>query len=62
VLWLDVWERNSRAIAFYRKWGFVKVGTQDFRLGEDVQHDLLMARDVEDSTETPAYFEDMLSR
>ena len=22
VVWLDVWERNLRAIAFYAKWGF----------------------------------------
>jgi len=47
TLWLDVWERNSRAIAFYRRWGFTEVGTQAFVLGADVQHDLLMARPVE---------------
>jgi len=47
VIWLDVWEKNQRAIAFYRAWGFVEVGTQPFVLGSDVQHDLLMARAVE---------------
>jgi len=47
VVWLDVWERNTRAIAFYRQWGFVDVGTQLFVLGSDVQHDLLMAWGVE---------------
>ncbi len=46
VVWLDVWERNTRAIGFYRRWGFAVVGEQDFVLGDDVQHDLLMARDV----------------
>lgn len=46
VIWLDVWERNTRAIAFYRRWGFAEVGTQAFVLGSDVQHDLLMARPV----------------
>ena len=46
LIWLDVWERNERAIAFYRKWGFVVVGSQPFRLGNDVQDDLLMARPV----------------
>ncbi|HET7087678.1 MAG TPA: GNAT family N-acetyltransferase [Anaerolineae bacterium] len=46
VVWLGVWERNSRAIAFYRKWGFVQAGTQMFRLGDDPQRDLLMARPV----------------
>jgi len=44
VVWLDVWEKNLRAIAFYRRWGFVEVGTQDFILGSDVQHDLLMQK------------------
>jgi diamine N-acetyltransferase len=46
VIWLDVWERNLRAIAFYRKWGFAEVGSQVFQLGDDPQHDLLMARMV----------------
>ena len=44
VVWLDVWERNQRAIAFYRQWEFVEVGAQPFQLGEDRQRDLLMAR------------------
>jgi ribosomal protein S18 acetylase RimI-like enzyme len=44
VVWLDVWERNLRAIAFYRQWGFAEVGTQPFQLGDDIQRDLLMAR------------------
>lgn len=44
VVWLDVWDRNARAIAFYTKWGFEVVGEADFVLGSDVQHDLLMAR------------------
>ena len=46
VIWLDVWERNYRAIGFYRKWGFVEVGIQGFQLGDDLQRDLLMARVV----------------
>ncbi len=44
VVWLGVWERNPRAIAFYEKMGFVTVGGQTFLLGRDVQHDLVMAR------------------
>jgi len=44
VIWLDVWEENPRAIAFYRKWGFEKAGTQTFQLGSDIQNDWLMAR------------------
>jgi ribosomal protein S18 acetylase RimI-like enzyme len=47
ALWLDVWEHNPRAIAFYRKWGFKVVGTQSFLLGSDRQTDLLMQRAVE---------------
>jgi diamine N-acetyltransferase len=50
ILWLDVWERNLRAIAFYRRWGFAEVGTQAFVLGSDVQRDLLMARPVNAGT------------
>jgi GNAT superfamily N-acetyltransferase len=46
ALWLDVWERNPRAIAFYRRWGFVEVGTQAFQLGDDRQTDVLMQRAV----------------
>jgi GNAT superfamily N-acetyltransferase len=43
-IWLDVWELNPRAIAFYHEWGFVDVGTAVFQLGDDPQRDLLMAR------------------
>jgi ribosomal protein S18 acetylase RimI-like enzyme len=42
--WLAVWERNPRAIGFYRKCGFAVVGRQPFVLGGDVQTDLVMAR------------------
>lgn len=47
TLWLGVWERNDRAIAFYRKSGFVDVGTQTFVLGADRQRDLVLARTLE---------------
>jgi ribosomal protein S18 acetylase RimI-like enzyme len=40
-LWLGVWERNARAIAFYAKSGFVPVGTHDFYVGADRQTDRL---------------------
>ena len=46
TIWLGVWERNTRAQAFYRKWGFVEVGIQTFRLGEDLQTDLVMQKPV----------------
>ena len=44
VVWLGVWERNARAIAFYEKYGFRRVGEQAFQLGSDRQTDLVMAR------------------
>ncbi len=43
TLWLGVWERNARAQAFYRKWNFRPVGEHMFRLGSDLQRDILMA-------------------
>ncbi len=43
-LWLGVWEHNYRAIAFYTKFGFVKVGSHPFILGSDLQTDWEMAR------------------
>jgi ribosomal protein S18 acetylase RimI-like enzyme len=46
TLWLGVWERNPRAIAFYRKCGFTEVGTQTFVLGTDHQRDLVLERPI----------------
>lgn len=46
TIWLDVWEENSRAINFYRRWGFEKAGWQLFKLGDDLQLDWLMQRPV----------------
>jgi diamine N-acetyltransferase len=42
--WLTCWERNPRALAFYTKCGFVRVGDTTFTVGADVQTDHLMAR------------------
>jgi len=39
VVWLGVWEHNPRAMAFYRKFGFVDVGSLDFFVGGDRQTD-----------------------
>lgn len=47
VVWLGVWERNPKAIAFYRKWGFEVVGEHVFRLGDDPQRDLIMRRNLQ---------------
>lgn len=42
TLWLGVWERNFRAQAFYKKFGFEVVGRHVFTLGTDDQLDLIM--------------------
>ena len=44
TIWLGVWERNSRAQAFYRKWDFHTVSDHVFQLGSDPQRDILMER------------------
>ena len=38
-LWLGVWEHNPRAIAFYAKSGFTRVGSHVFMVGSDAQTD-----------------------
>ncbi|HWA14953.1 MAG TPA: GNAT family N-acetyltransferase [Gemmatimonadales bacterium] len=43
TFWLGVWEVNARAIAFYRKAGFVEVGSHTFDVGGDLQTDLVMS-------------------
>jgi len=42
TLWLGVWEKNERAIAFYKKCGFRDVGQHDFWVGADRQTDRIM--------------------
>ena len=44
IIWLGVWEKNPRAIAFYTKWGFEKFSEQDFLLGNDLQKDWLLMK------------------
>ncbi len=45
-LWLGVWERNFKAIKFYKKHGFKKFGKYSFLLGNDLQTDYLMEIDI----------------
>jgi len=45
-VWLGVWENNPRAMAFYQKYGFNKVGHHVFHLGDDPQNDWILCRDV----------------
>ncbi len=43
TLWLTVWEKAPRPIAFYQRCGFRQVGVTQFAIGADVQQDWLMA-------------------
>ena len=44
VMWLDVWDENTRAQAFYRKHGFAVVGERPYDVGTITQRHLLMRR------------------
>ncbi len=44
TIWLGVWKKNSKAISFYKKWGYLVVGEHEFVVGKDVQYDFIMAR------------------
>jgi len=41
-LWLGVWEKNEGAIRFYERNGFYVIGSHPFRMGDEIQTDLIM--------------------
>ena len=41
-IWLGVWEKNVRAINFYKKNGFITFDTHIFKLGDEQQTDFMM--------------------
>jgi ribosomal protein S18 acetylase RimI-like enzyme len=41
-VWLGVWEKNYRAINFYTKNGFEEFDKHVFKLGDDLQTDIMM--------------------
>ncbi|MBD2714383.1 GNAT family N-acetyltransferase [Microvirga sp. STR05] len=41
---LGVWEKNVRALEFYRRFGFKVIGEHKFVLGTDVQNDLILRK------------------
>ncbi|MCG2613319.1 GNAT family N-acetyltransferase [Terrimonas sp. NA20] len=45
-VWLGVWEQNAKAIRFYEKNGFVPFSSHVFKLGEDVQTDIMMKKEL----------------
>lgn len=44
TVYLSVWEHNARAVRFYQKWGYRKVGEHVFVVGSDPQIDWWMMR------------------
>lgn len=46
VIWLGVWKQNHRAINFYTSWGFEIFAETTFLLGDDLQYDWLMKKDL----------------
>jgi len=43
-LWLGVWENNTKALAFYARWGFREVGEHIFKIGDQVDRDLILSK------------------
>ncbi len=43
-IWLGVWQKNPKAIQFYQKNGFTPFDKHQFKLGTDIQTDILMKR------------------
>jgi ribosomal protein S18 acetylase RimI-like enzyme len=45
-IWLGVWEKNDKAVRLYERFGFKRFGEHPFILGNDVQTDWLMMREI----------------
>lgn len=45
-VWLGVWEENEKAIGFYKRNGFVEFEKHLFTLGDDIQTDIMMRREL----------------
>ena len=45
-IWLGVWEKNEKAIGFYKRQGFYEFSSHVFQMGEDLQTDKLMRLDI----------------
>ena len=46
-IWLGVWEKNKKARSFYQKHGFRKIGSHPFSVGDEVQTDDIMRKDLQ---------------
>jgi ribosomal protein S18 acetylase RimI-like enzyme len=45
-VWLGVWEKNEKALRFYKSNGFYRIGEHSFVIGNDVQTDYIMRKDL----------------
>jgi ribosomal protein S18 acetylase RimI-like enzyme len=45
-LWLGVWEKNARAISFYKRNGLIEFDKHIFLLGDDAQTDIMMKKEL----------------
>ena len=45
-VWLGVWEKNDKALLFYKKNGFYEIDTHSFFMGDDEQTDYIMRKDL----------------
>jgi diamine N-acetyltransferase len=52
-IWLGVWEKNEKAIAFYEKMGFVQTGMHSFYMGDEEQSDFIMTKKLNHIDWTP---------
>ena len=43
-IWLGVWEHNEKALRFYEKFNFERIGSHTFLMGDDPQQDHLLGR------------------
>jgi ribosomal protein S18 acetylase RimI-like enzyme len=46
VLWLGVWENNAKALAFYARHGFREAGDHVFRIGQQIDRDLILVKEL----------------
>ncbi len=47
AVWIGVWSENHRALRFYGRHGFEKVGEYDFHVGDTIDHEYILRRSGE---------------
>lgn len=45
-LWLGVWENNTKALAFYARCGFREAGDHVFCIGQQIDRDLILVKEL----------------